>query len=136
MMKKALFFFFVSLLMNSCSSNEISEDPQLIGKWKLIEQLADPGDGSGVFKKVVSNKTIEFLANGTVVSNGTFCDTNINSETETIGEYFTSENYLKPTIENECDFPDLKIYFEFQNENLILWFPCIEGCGQKFKKIE
>ena len=121
--------------MNSCSSNEISEEPQLIGKWRLVEQLADPGDGSGVFIKVVSNKTIEFLANGTVVSNGTLCDMNINSETETIGEYFTSKNYLKPNNENECDFPDLKIYFEFEDDNLLLWFPCIEGCGQKFKKI-
>lgn len=138
MIKKICLFLFTSVLLISCSknNNENYEDPQLIGKWKLIEQLIDPGDGSGIFKKVESNKTIEFLANGTVVSNGTLCDMNINSEYETIGAYFTPENYLKPNNENECNFPDLKISFEFQNSNLILWFPCIEGCGQKFVKIE
>lgn len=135
-MKKLFSLLFIIVLLSSCTNNETQEEPQLIGVWKLVEQLVDPGDGSGTFKKIESNKTIEFLANGTVVSNGSLCDMNINSEYETIGEYFTSENYLMPNNENECNFPDLKISFEFQNSNLILWFPCIEGCGQKFKKIE
>jgi len=135
-MKKTILFLYIIGILTSCSNNnnDNPESSKLIGKWKLVEQLADPGDGSGVFVSVVSNKTIEFFDDGTVVSNGTLCDMNLNTGEETMGEYFATENYIKPN--NDCIIPDFKISFELENTNLLLWFRCIEGCGQKFVRMD
>ena len=59
----------VVLLAVSCNS----EDVELVNKWQLIEMLADPGDGSGGFEPVTSNKVIEFWDDGTITSNGSIC---------------------------------------------------------------
>lgn len=36
--------------------------------------MADPGDGSGTFQPVESDKTIEFKNNGSVITNNSLCD--------------------------------------------------------------
>jgi hypothetical protein len=51
----------------------IIDSANIVGEWKLTEQLLDPGDGSCVFTKVTSDKTIFFLVDGSYKSNGTVC---------------------------------------------------------------
>ena len=128
--------------MLSCSNKvEIvfSEESDLRGTWLLIEQYADPGDGSGDFRKVNSAKTIQIFANGTFTSNGSFCDMNIESDSESRGIYivadeltqFSSENYL---VSETFDFEATPIFIRFLEDKLVLSYLCIEGCEQKYVK--
>ena len=38
-----------------------------------MEQLVDPGDGSGIFMPINSNRIFEFFSDGTVTVNGILC---------------------------------------------------------------
>ena len=39
-------------------------------------------------------------------------------------------------IPNTCNSRSARVYFDLPiSGNLILWYPCIEACGQKFSKI-
>ncbi|XCF07480.1 hypothetical protein ABI125_06380 [Tamlana crocina] len=109
-----------------------------MGQWKLIEQLMDPGDGSGTFQPVTSNRVFEFFSDGSVTVNGDMCYITTEIGDKTTGSYVeTSESdwndgEISPP---DCSFEDTKIYYQIEGENLILWYQCIEGCGQKFIKI-
>jgi hypothetical protein len=51
---------FLFVIFGSCEKDD--QNPvQLIGKWKLVEQLVDPGDGSGVFESLPVTKRFLFL---------------------------------------------------------------------------
>jgi hypothetical protein len=139
-MKNYILILVVLLLVN-CSSNENSEneDVSLLGKWKLIEQLADPGDGSGVFNPITSNRTFEFFKNGDVTANGTLCF--MSSEVGEIGSGTFmeiaggdfSDGEITP---NNCSINEAVLYYKLKEGNLIIWYLCIEACGQKFVKIQ
>lgn len=127
------------ITLMACTSNNIPEmDTTLIGKWKLNEQLLDPGDGSGTFNPVNSNRVVEFFSNYTVTVNGEFCYMNSEVASSTSGTYTeTSDNgYFDGVISPEnCDYNETKVYYTHDGANLILWYQCIEGCAQKFVKI-
>ncbi|MFC4094414.1 hypothetical protein [Euzebyella saccharophila] len=142
-MKKWSFLFLFTVIGLSCSDNddEINpENPGLIGTWLLVEQYTDPGDGSGEYQKVDSEKSIEFLEDGIFKSNGELCDLNSDAGANTSGAYvmndtiisqFSSENYLLP---DGCTTEDFKIFYHLEEGSLVLSYPCIEGCGQKYLK--
>lgn len=127
----------------SCTDNDDEIDtaqPELMGTWLLVEQNVDPGDGSGEFQKVDSEKSIEFLEEGIFKSNGTFCDMNVESTETSSGTYvindsivsqFSPENYLMP---EGCDTEEYKVSLYIEESALILSYPCIEGCAQKYRK--
>ncbi len=116
----------------SCSSDDDNSPSNLIGKWRLYEQLADPGDGSGTFRPIDSDKTLEFFANGVITSqNGSLCEP-YSTEQITTGTYSVTEN----NITTNCQNPSIAtISFEIVGTNLILNFVSIEGFSQKFRKI-
>lgn len=143
-MKYHIIIGLVLTLLN-CSSDDIkthTENENLIGKWKLIEQLADPDDGSRTFDPVESNRTIEFFSNGVVVVNGSLCYMSVEVDKKNSGIFevmsddaadTTNDGFLTPS---NCEFSEVKIYFDLPlSGHLILWYPCIEPCGQKFVKI-
>jgi hypothetical protein len=130
------------LVVSSCSSddNNPQVESDIIGKWKLIEQYLDPGDGSGDFQAINSDRVVEFLSDGTVQVNGILCFMSSEVGDKESGTYqFTDDADTQldgEIIPNTCSSRSAKVYFELQNDgNLILWYQCIEGCGQKFKKI-
>lgn len=133
----------ITILFISCTSNESQtiEDIELIGKWKLIEQLADPGDGSGTFQPIVSERTIAFLKDGTVEINGELCFMSSEVGDKETGYYklitdFDAQ-YDGEITPNICSSRSARVYFDLPaSGNLILWYQCIEGCGQKFMKIK
>jgi hypothetical protein len=143
-MKQSVIILLVLVLFN-CSSREekpVIENENLLGKWKMIEQLADPGDGSGTFNPIDSNRIIQFFSDGTVIINGNLCYMSTDVGAEMSGIYEVIADDTADTINNgfifpnDCDFAETKIYFYLPlNGNLILWYTCIEGCAQKFKKI-
>jgi hypothetical protein len=72
-----LFLLLTIGLLASCAKDE--ENPtnnpetEITGTWKLVEVYLDPGDGSGDFEPVQSEKTVTFHGDGTVTSNGDLC---------------------------------------------------------------
>lgn len=132
------------LLMFGCSSDDSkpTTNTSLIGKWKLIEQYFDPGDGSGDFQTVESQRIIEFFNDETVKINGDFCFMSSEiGDVETGVFTVTSDEASDTTFDGEitpdtCGSGNVKVFFNLQaNGSLVLWFSCIEGCAQKFKKI-
>ncbi len=137
---KNLSLFVLTVFIFSCSSNNDSqtEDTELLGKWKLTEQLADPGDGSGVFVEINSYRVIEFFSDDTVVVNGDLCHMSSEVGSQNSGnflELIDNEYYDGEIIPNDCNLNGWKIFYLLEENSLILWYPCIEGCGQKFIKI-
>ena len=122
-----------SLFACSDDDNTKSTDAELLGTWKLSQVYMDPGDGSGDFTDVVSDKTITFLSNGTINSNADLCF--IASE---IGQSSTgtfSEMDLTISILG-CDVTPSLIYFEIVGDNLIISYLCIEACQEKYLKLD
>jgi len=78
----------------SCNSDDDGNDSdlntELVGRWKLIEIYSDPGDGSGGFESVDSEKTIEFKADETLIANGELCDLNLDANTSVNGTFSES----------------------------------------------
>jgi len=132
-MKKCILFSLVLLFgVFSCSNDEtVVDDSTVFGKWKLVAQLVDPGDGSGTFETVDSNLELEFLGSGVLkVSNGTLCSLALDAEGNSTERYSLDDS----TISADCDTP-MSISFELRSGSLFLAYSCIEGCGQQFKKI-
>ena len=120
------------VLMISCDSKEIEPENDLVGKWRLIEVYADPGDGSGEYNPVTSDKTIEFKNNGQFLSNGQMCHVEIEPSAGSKGSYSIDDKTLTP---DNCEFA-VDLPFEFQGSLLIIHHFCIEGCGEKYEKVE
>ncbi len=105
----------------------------LEGTWKLIQVLNDPGNGSGEFYDVDSEKTITFFEDGTITSNGSICQTSTASDTPTEGTYSISQRIIDSA---DCYISeDIAIRFTIIDSNLIMSYPCIEPCQSRFIKI-
>lgn len=138
-MKKIFLFLLVAAIFTSCNNDDDTPAPQevsLIGNWKLIEFLADPGDGSGTFEAIESDKTLNFNSNGEITSNYSLCNMLvIVSPQDSSGTYSTTTGVIDvPSCVNNSP---LTINFEISNEgDLILYYPCIEACSEKYVKEE
>lgn len=129
-MKKRILLLVAIGLMLSCNNNQENLETGLIGKWKLIEVLADPGDGNGTFQPVESNKIIKFKSNGTLTTNSSLCEPYSD-------EIISTGTYENNTITTGCQNPNITtISFELNNQYLILNFASNEGYSQKFEKID
>ena len=141
---KKLIVIVVLILLN-CSSDDRKppiENEDLLGKWRIIEQLMDPGDGSGTFQPVISDRTFEFFSNGTVTVNEVMCfmsgePSEMSSGTYEIRGGTNVDVQFEGTISpNNCDFEEMRIGFNLSLDgHLILWYLCFESCGEKYEKI-
>ncbi|MBE8719458.1 lipocalin-like domain-containing protein [Sphingobacterium pedocola] len=131
MKKIVLILATIGILFSCDKGDETSFNTELIGNWKLIEILADPGDGSGTFFAVESNKIISFENNGIITSNGRLCDMSINSDNPTSGTYSISDLTLSSS---GCSNPDYNYKFEQTGNKLIINYPCVEACQAKYQK--
>lgn len=132
-MKRLFIIILVFVVITSCKKTDENKNTDLIGKWKMTEVLMDPGDGSGTFHSVGSNKTLEFFADGTITSNGSLCTNSIETNFPDTGTFSLSDSTITST---QCydDLP-LKIRFLHKGEVLTIWYPCIEPCGARFRKM-
>ncbi len=130
-MKKLIFTLIIVGILFSCNSDDDSNsNTDLIGNWQLIEVLADPGDGSGIFSSVESEKTITFDSEGIIGSNGDLCNMGTTSDNPTSGTYSKSERSF-----NLPNCPEYNFTFEQNGNILIINYPCVEACAVKYKKI-
>ncbi len=131
-MKNLMLICLTLPLFISCNSDELNFE-ELTGKWQLVEVLMDPGDGSGVFETVTSNRTITFAESGAFISKGDLCEISDSDENASSGSYNTIDETL--TIDS-CDDLNSTITYKLKNKRLILVYTCIEGCKHKYQKIE
>ncbi|AXG71075.1 hypothetical protein KORDIASMS9_03330 [Kordia sp. SMS9] len=130
MMKKLLCIFAATLLLFSCATDDDNTTENLLtGTWRLTATLLDPGDGSGTFLPIDSDADLDFSADGvTVTSNVSFC---------TMSEVFSATYSASAgtIIIDECGaLSPFTIFFEIQENELILSYPCIEACLYKYVK--
>ncbi|MBL1409871.1 hypothetical protein [Sphingobacterium faecale] len=133
-----VFTVIITVLFYSCKkSDETSTAPfELAGKWKLTEVYADPGNGAGKFRKIEGKKTLEFTKGGQVKStNGDLCFINLYSSANESSNFEVKEMYdgLNKIVLEKCE---TEISFEIKADELTLYYNCIEGCGEKFKRVE
>ncbi len=128
-MKKSILLLAILGVLFSCHKSEEELAPaSLAGTWKLTEVLADPGDGSGTFQPVSSNKKIVFVSDNKVTSNGSICDMSIESNSN------TTTTYSEATHTIDCQ--NRPIPYELNGNTLILSYFCIEGCQAKYTKVQ
>lgn len=130
-MKRIVLVLAIVGLLVSCDKAEKIPNTELIGTWRLIEVLADPGDGSGTFLPVKSDKTIKFENDGTISSNGNLCNMSGNTDHFTSGTYSVSNMTFRSS---GCSDPDYNYSFKHEGEILTIYYPCIEPCVAKYKK--
>src|SRR5690606_23752383 len=130
-MKRILLIFAAIGLLTSCDKDKKFSNTELIGTWKLIEVLADPGDGSGTFRPLKSDKTITFEDDGIISSNGNLCDMLGNPDHPTSGTYSISDMTFRSS---DCSDPDFDFSFKQDGNILTIYYPCIEPCIAKYKK--
>jgi len=131
-MKKAATIVLLFFLLISCKSDDGFPSDSIIGTWRLVEMLADPGDGSGEFMPVTSSKTVEFMADGSFTSNGNICAFSTLNDGNSEGSYLTTDEGYSV----ECESPFVStLILQLKDGALILSFPCIEPCQQKYKRM-
>ena len=118
--------------MSFSSCNNENEVPELVSKWALIEILADPGDGSGQFQPVSSDKTVEFFEDGTVTSNGSICIMGTETGSGSTGTY--SQADMTIDVDN-CTGGHVPLSYEMDGAYLILNYACIEPCREKYESV-
>lgn len=120
-----LFVALVVIFTNS-SCEEDFDTSTVIGRWKLIETLADPGDGSGEYEKYEGNQIATFYSDSSVVFTEGFCFSQ--------GGVDGKEARIQGNTINWSDC-NLTMEFELKSDLLYFYPPCIEPCGYKFEKI-
>ena len=122
--------FAILVILSLFTSCKKKDGGSLTGTWELKEVLMDPGNGSGVFTAVSSDKKLVFNTNGNVNSNGLICDMSIESNTSTAGTYSAIDSTI---ISTTC--PNLILKYEVSGDTLILIYPCFEACKAKYIKV-
>ena len=124
--------FCIGILFSCSSDDDGNPNTELIGTWQLVETLIDPGDGSGTFEPIESDKVIIFGADGTIFSNGNLCDIEASTDNPTSGTYSTANSTFSSP---DCNNPGQEFSFERNGNILIIHYPCIEPCQAKYMKI-
>lgn len=134
-MKKITFLIAITaVLFNSCTQEFIEgvTDPNLLGDWKLVQVLADPGDGSGTFQDIDSDSELSFQSDGTFISNSPLCNFANQSGSSMKGTYDVENKSMES---DDCSWDDWRVDYSVDGNTLILYFLCIEPCAQKYKRI-
>ena len=115
------------LLIIACSKESVkSGNATLTGKWKLVENLLEPGDGSGKWQPVAANTYMELNADGT--TKGTTFPTYISYIIkDSVTLTFTLTDKTMQNYRYQISHDTLSMSPDGPNR-------CIEACGIRFKK--
>ena len=130
-MKNTILLLMAGLALISCKQEEKVTTPPpnngIFGRYELVEMLQDPGDGSGTFQPVTSNKTLELFTNGTITSNGNLCSMDPGTANPSSGVFSLADSSI---VVAGCD----TLNFDLDSSTLIINYPCIEPCRAKYQK--
>lgn len=126
------------LFLSVLSCNDDDNQPNVltsdvVGSWNLKAIYADPGDGSGDFQPVDSDKVIEFMANGEFSSNANLCYIFSDVGEASSGVYSEANTTL---MISGCDISPTTVNYEVIDSELIVSYFCIEGCLEKYEKVQ
>ena len=133
-MKIAFSLLTAACLCLGCHSDSpgTPDTGNLIGTWQLTEVLFDPGDGSGVFQPSDAGFEITLKPDGTFQANYHVCRVFESGNRES-GPY---SRIGDQEILITCDGSFANgIQGRLEEGNLIFYYPCIEPCVYKFRKL-
>lgn len=139
-MRKFLVLLLLSFLCTACPNPNDDGDLfyDIVNKWVLVEVYNDPGDGSGDFVPIQSTKTLEFTKDFTFTASESLCF----GTDDTIGVSGSYEVNTERILPEGCypegpstDVPEYVITYFIDGEFLILQYPCIEACSEKYRVI-
>jgi hypothetical protein len=129
-MKPVIFFtvFFAAFLGACEKSADSSIHDSLVGKWKLVEHLADPGDGSGVWQKAdpLNPSYAVFKQDGTIDAVGW---------SPRFSKYSVT-NIEKFSLIDTVNQDSMHFRYSITPALLTIYPPCIEACGQRYIRVE
>jgi hypothetical protein len=126
-MKKVFLFAALMCSVTACKKNIQVDNSSIVGKWKLSEYLADPGDGSGTWQPAdpLHPGYLEFKKDGTL----SISPNNIyNSD-----HYQLISDSTMIFIRGSENFP---MRYHFSKTLLTLYPPCIEACGERYIAVQ
>ncbi len=115
-----LSLFLITLLACTKSSKNTSS---IIGRWKLTETLADPGNGSGEWMPATSDYLIQFYKDSSAGDNA------VTAGAELYKYSLLNDSTIKLFYLNGTNFT---FYFKADANHLTLMGECIEACGSKY----
>lgn len=126
-MKKIILLAIVVFSVTACKKNARSENSSIVGKWKLSESLADPGDGSGTWQAAdpLHPRYLEFKKDGTL----SISPNNIYNA----DHYQLTSDSTMIFLRGAENFP---FRYHFSETILILYPPCDEPCGEKYIAVQ
>ena len=98
-----------------------------------MAQLVDPGDGSGEFIAVESDKVLTLYSDSTFESNGPMCQMGSGTSISSSGTWSEIDMTITPI---GCGSDPMPIHFVMEDDLLIVSFPCIEACKEMFERVD
>ncbi len=137
-MKPLLFItlFFIAFLL-ACDKKVFSEKKPdtdcatpIVGKWKLVEYLVDPGNGSGTWQPApqTDGGFLEFKADGELIKSG--FNLSIRHDRYLIKDSVSLMLYNAGTTDSSA------LRYSFKNCKLELNPMCFEACGLRYVPVE
>lgn len=130
--------FFLSVIVlsfftfSACEDKDIAT-PATPSTWELIETLADPGDGSGTFQPVKSERRLNLLADGTYTAEGDICSFSTEGDTQSTGVYDISRGTIFP---NECGtIGGTPLQLSISGDVLTIGYLCFEPCEHRYRRV-
>jgi len=117
--------------IDDTAKRAMKENNGLIGKWKLVEYLADPGDGSGTYREVTADvaHTIEFKENGEFIEK----KGQGQSSVPLFNAYKVLDDKRIELIPIDKTAPShIWYYSDLSTSKLTLGYGCIEACSGKY----
>jgi len=116
----------ISLAVLACGKkNAAVENESIVGKWRLTETLADPGDGSGKWQPAdpLNPSYLEFRSDGSLGSSPQGSVTQYKLLSDSTLLYYT-------------DTGPLQLRYTLTKTALGLYPPCIEACGMHYVAVK
>ena len=92
----------------------------------------DIGNGTGSYQDATAEKHLTFGGDGTVVSDGSLCNMATGPAEVQEGTY----SIEAMTIQTEGCAQNMPLRMELKNIELEVFYPCIEPCSEKYRKVE
>lgn len=126
-----------AIFLSSCEKDEPMQTCGTPTTWKLVEVLADPGDGSGTFQPVNSQKKLAFSDDGTVRANSDMCSMQNEPTPGNQGVFSVVANYdsSNSIISPNCPALSYTLTYTINGNELIINYPCIEACQERYIKL-
>jgi len=128
-----LFFFLFLFVASSCTKeccDNVETPRETLGRWHLVETFVGTGTGGGEFKSVISDHTLDFISDTTLVTTGSLCPPF--SENLTTATYSIVDSIILPN----CVDPMNPISFTIKDSVLILGFQARCGFMYKYEKMD